>query len=178
MADDEHSEEDDRPDPEDPESGEEEPPESGEEIEVTAPGDWERRPADEEDLRHDDGSEPLAEPRDDGDDDFAEQEAGDVRSGADDDFDRPDPPDEAELEDTGGALEKHGEPLLEGPSVNTPIGEVPTRSMAGMAVFVLVFCIAFFALWALLDDIGILLGIIVGAALGLGAMKLLADRAR
>ena len=71
------------------------------EEDTTAPGDWERKPADEEDLRHDDGSEPLAEPADEGDDDLAEQEAGDVSAGDDEGFDRPDPPDEAGLEDSG-----------------------------------------------------------------------------
>jgi hypothetical protein len=45
-----------------------------------------------------------------------------------------------------------------------------------MAVFVVVFCAAFFGLWALLGNLGIFLGLFVGAALGLGAMKLIADR--
>jgi hypothetical protein len=40
-----------------------------------------------------------------------------------------------------------------------------------------IFCAAFFGLWGGLGNIGILLGIVVGAALGLGAMKLMADRA-
>lgn len=147
--------------------------------EVTAPGDWERRPADEEDLRHDDGSEPLAEPAgDDQDDDLAEQEAGDVKAGDDEGFDRPDPPEEAGLEDSGSALERHGEPLLEGSEVKTPVGGVPTRSLVAMAAFVIIFCAAFFGLWALLGNLGILLGIVAGVALGLGAMKLLADRER
>ncbi len=141
--------------------------------EGTQPGDWERKPADEEDLRHDDSEEPLAEPLgDDADDDQAEQEVGDVTTG-DEGFDRPDPPDEKEVGDTGRRLEEEAAPLLEGPEV---VG-VPTRSLAGIAAFVVVFCIAFFALWALLGGIGILLGMIVGAALGLGAMKLIADRA-
>ena len=48
----------------------------------------------------------------------------------------------------------------------------------GIAAFIVVFCIAFFALWALLGGIGLLIGIIVGTALGLGAMKLLAGSAR
>ena len=148
------------------------------EQEVTAPGEWERKPADEEDLRHDDGSEPLAEPSDEDDDDLAEQEAGDAGTGGDEGFDRPDPPDEAGLEDTGGSLERHGEPLLQGSEVKTPVGGVPARSLLAMAAFVIVFCVAFFGLWALLGNLGILLGIIAGAALGFGAMKLLADRER
>jgi hypothetical protein len=166
------------------ESQEAEATEDGEETQdVTAPGDWERKPADEEDLRHDDSSEPLAEPLgDDADDDLAEQEAGDVTPNdedgdEDENFDRPDPPDEAGLEDTGGALERHSEPLLEGSEVRSPVGALPTRSLLAMAVFVLVFCAAFFALWGLLGNIGILLGLIAGTALGLGAMKLMADRA-
>ena len=149
---------------------------------VTAPGDWERKPADEEDLRHDDDSEPLAEPLgDEEDDDLAEQEAGDVSASDEDDdedFDRPDTEEEAGLEDTGGALEQHGEPLLQGSAVRTPVGGVPVRSLVAMAAFVVIFCLAFFGLWELLGNFGILLGIIVGVALGLGAMKLLADRER
>jgi hypothetical protein len=148
------------------------------EEDATAPGDWERKPADEEDLRHDDGTEPLPEPSDDDDDDLAEREAGEVSAGDDEGFDRPDPPEEAGLEDSGDALEEHGEPLLQGPEVKTPVGGVPTRSLLAMAAFIVVFCIVFFALWGLLGNIGIFLGIFVGGALGLGAMKLLADRER
>lgn len=166
-----------------PEASDDEGANDSEDQDVTAPGDWERQPADEEDLRHDDSSEPLAEPGgDDVDDDLAEQEAGDATAGDDDndddeDFDRPDPPDEAGLEDTGGVLEEHAEPLLEGSEVKTPIGGLPTRSLLAMLAFVVVFCVAFFGLWGLLGNIGILLGIFVGAALGLGAMKLVADQA-
>ena len=145
---------------------------------TTAPGDWERKPAAEEDLRHDDGSEPLAEPADEGDDDLAEQEAGDASATDDEGFDRPDPPHEAGLEDSGDSLERHGEPLLQGSEVKTPVGGVPTRSLLAMAAFIAVFCLAFFGLWALLGNLGIFLGICAGTALGLGAMKLLADRER
>ena len=161
----------------DADTGERDDAEATEEN-ATQPGDWERKPADKEDLRHDDGSEPLAEPSDESDDDLAEQEAGDVSDEDDEGFDRPDPPDEAGLEDTGEALEKHSTPLLEGPHVETPIGDLPTRSLLAMFTFVMVFCAAFFLLWALLGNIGILLGILAGTALGLGAMKLLADRAK
>jgi hypothetical protein len=149
------------------------------EEDATEPGGWERKPADKEDLRHDDGSEPLAEPLgDDADDDLAEREAGDVSAGDDEGFDRPEPPDEAGLEDTGGALGEHAEPFLHGSEVKTPVGAVPKRSLLAMAVFVVIFCVAFFALWGLLGNLGILLGILVGGALGMGAMKLLADRER
>jgi len=152
--------------------------EESEQQEVTAPGDWERKPAAEEDLRHDDGSEPLAPPSDEDDDDLAEQEAGDVSASDDDeDFDRPDPPDEAGVEDTGDALQRHSEPLLEGSEVRTPVGALPSRSLLAMAVFVVVFCAAFFALWGLLGNLGILLGLIAGTGLGLASVKLLADRA-
>src|SRR5688572_891352 len=145
---------------------------------ATNPGEWERKPADKEDLRHDDGSEPLAPPSEEGDEDLAEKEAGDVSAGEDEGFDRPDPPDEAGLEDTGDALEEHAEPFLQGSEVKTPVGDVPKRSLLAMAVFVVIFCVAFFALWGLLGNIGILLGILVGGALGMVAMKLLADRER
>ncbi|MEJ7875448.1 MAG: hypothetical protein WKF62_02220 [Solirubrobacterales bacterium] len=142
------------------------------------PGDWERKPSEPEDRRHDDGSAPLAKPSDDDDEDVAEQQAGDVTSGDDEGFDRPEPPDETGVGEAGQGLQDEAEPLLGGRGVSTPAGPLPTLSLVGMAVFVAVFCIAFFALWALLGGIGILVGIVVGTALGLGAMKLLADRAR
>ena len=152
--------------------------EKGQEQDVTAPGEWERKPADEEDLRHDDGTEPLPEPSDDADDDLAEQEEGDAGAGDDEGYDRPDQEDEAGLEDTGDALERHSEPFLQGPEVKTPVGAVPGRSLVAMGAFIVIFCAVFFALWGLLGNLGIFLGIIAGAALGLGAMKLLADRER
>lgn len=152
--------------------------EAEKEQDVTEPGEWERKPADAEDLRHDDGSEPLAEPSDSHDDDLAEKEAGDVSVGDDEGFDRPDPPEEAGLEDTGGALEHHAEPFLQGSEVKTPVGAVPSRSLVAMAAFIVVFCVVFFALWGLLGSLGILLGLLAGPALGFVAMKLLADRER
>lgn len=149
------------------------------EQDATQPGDWESKPADEEDLRHDDSSEPLAEPLgDDADDDLAEQEAGDVTAREGEGFDRPETPDEKEVGDAGQRMEEHAMPLLGGSEVKTPVGGVPTLSIAGIVVFIAIFLVAFFVFWALLGGIGILIGIIVGAALGLGAMKLLADRAR
>ena len=156
----------------------EEREESEETQDVTEPGEWERKPADEEDLRHDDGTEPIAEPSDDAADDQAEQEAGDVRDGEDEGFDRPDTTEEAGLEDTGGVLEEHAEPFLQGSEVKTPVGAVPKRSLVAMGAFVVVFCAVFFGLWALLGNLGIFLGIFAGAALGLVAMKLLAERER
>jgi len=159
-------------------SDDEEDSQSVETKEGTKPGDWERQPADKEDLRHDDGSEPLASPKDDDEDDLAEQEAGDVTASDDEGFDRPETPDEAGVGEAGGALERHAEPLLQGSSLKTPVGAVPALSIVGIVAFIVVFCLAFFGLWALLGGFGLFLGILVGTALGFGAMKLLADRAR
>ena len=143
--------------------------------EGTKPGDWESQPADKEDLRHDDSAEPLAEPLgDDADDDLAEQESGDVATGDDEGFDRPDTPEEKQVGDTGRRLEEEAEPLFGGPELNTPFGPLPTRSVIGIAAFIVVFCVVFFGMWALLGGIGILLGIILGTAAGFGAMKFLA----
>lgn len=144
---------------------------------ATEPGDWERKPSQPEDRRYDDGSEPLAEPSEDAEDDLAEREAGDVRSG-DKGYDEPDPPDDEGLEETGTALERHGEPLLTGGDVPTPVGAVPSQSLLAMGAFVGVFCVVFFGLWALLGNLGIFLGILAGGAAGLAAMKMLADRER
>ena len=171
MAEDENSE--------DNESGKE--PESNDEgavseDETTKPGDWERKPSDEEERRHDDDAQPPVKPSEDaGDDDQAEQEAGDAGS-EDEGFDRPDTEEEDGLGDAGHVLQERAEPLLEGPAISTPAGGLPTRSLLGMLAFVVVFCVVFFVLWALMGGIGILIGIIAGTALGLGAMKLLADR--
>lgn len=182
MADEEHSEED--------ESDRDEAEEAGGDSEANGageadndggsePGDWERKPSEPEDRRHDDGSAELAKPSDDDDDDAAEQKAGDATAGDDDEgFDRPEPPDETGVGEAGQTLQDEAEPLLGGRDVKTPAGPLPTLSLVGMAAFVIVFCIAFFGLWALLGGIGILVGIVLGTALGLGAMKLLADRAR
>jgi len=164
--------------PEGSEQIEQEGSESGE-REGTQPGDWERKPADEEDLRHDDSSEPLAEPLgDDADDNLAEQEAGDVTAREDEGFDRPETPDEKEVGDAGQRMEEHAVPLLGGSELKTPVGGVPTRSIAGIVAFIAIFLIAFFVFWALLGNIGILVGIVVGAVAGAFAVKFLADRAR
>lgn len=178
MADEDRRETE-RPESEDQDSsGGDEPTGSEESQEGTKPGDWERKPADKDDLRHDDSAEPPPKPLgDDADDDLAEQEAGDITAGDDEGFDRPDPPDETGVGEAGEKLEGHAQPFLEGPEIKTPVGAVPTRSILGIVAFIVVFCIAFFVLWGLLGGIGILVGIVVGAALGLGAMKLLGDRA-
>ena len=180
MADEERTEED-KSAPHEPEEVGEDPSADGDKADSdggSEPGDWERKPSEPDSRRHDDGSEPLAEPSDDDDDDAAEQQAGDVTSGDDEGFSRPDAPDETGIGESGQRLQDEAEPLLGGREVKTPTGPVPTLSLVGMAAFVVVFCIAFFGLWALLGGIGILVGMVVGTALGLGAMKLLADRAQ
>jgi len=142
--------------------------------EGTEPGGWERKPSDEEDRRHDDDSEPLAEPSDDDDDDLAEREAGDKSAGDDEGFDRPEPPDEEEVGEFGGRLEERAEPLLRGPEFRTPAGPLPTRSLLGIGIFIVVWCAVFFGLWALMGGIGILLGIFLGTAAGFFAVKFVA----
>jgi hypothetical protein len=149
-----------------------EPESSDQAPEVTAPGEWERKPSEPEERRHDDDAEPPVPPSDDADDDQAEQEEdGSIPD------EHPDGADSAD-EDTGGPLERHAEPLMQGSELNTPGGPVPTRSLVAMGVFIAVFCAAFLGLWALLGTFGIFLGIVAGIALGLGALKLLADRER
>lgn len=80
------------------------------------------------------------------------------------------------FDEGAGRVAEEAEPLLDGKTVSSPVGPLPTRSLTAIAAFLVVFVIAFFALWGLLGGIGILLGTVVGAALGLGAMKLVADR--
>jgi hypothetical protein len=148
-----------------------------EDSETTDPGDWERKPGDESEMRHDDDAQPPVPPEESSSDDEAEQEAGDA--GADKGYDEPESEDGADLEDAGTRLEDEAQPFLEGPEVKTPVGSVPTRSLIAVGAFVMVFCLVFFVVWALLDDsFGIFLGIVLGAALAIGAVKLLADRER
>ena len=140
----------------------------------TKAGEWERKPSNEEDRRHDDESEPLAEPSDHDDDDLAEQEAGDVRARDDEGFDRPDTTDEDGVGDFGGRLEHEARPLLRGREFGTPAGPLPTRSIVAIGVFIVVWLAVFFGMWALMGGIGILFGMILGTVAGLGAVKFVA----
>lgn len=178
MAEDERDRDDEEQEADEVRDRDDDGQEQASEQDVTKPGEWERQPGDEEEMRHDDGVEPPADPDESSEEDEAEQEAGDA-GGSDEGFDRPDTADNAELEDTGTRLGEEAEPLLEGPEVRTPIGPVPTRSLVGMGAFIVAFCVGFFILWALIDDaFGIFLGLVVGTALGLAAVKLFADRSR
>ena len=141
MADEERTEED-KSAPDEPEEVGEDPSADGDKADSdggSEPGDWERKPSEPDSRRHDDGSEALAEPSDDDDDDAAEQQSGDITTGDDEGFSRPDAPDEASIGESGQRLQDQAEPLLGGRGVKTPAGPVPTLSLVGMAAFVVVF---------------------------------------
>lgn len=106
----------------------------------------------------------------DGEPTAEELEEGDARPGGDDE--------PGAFDNAAGKMSDQAAPLLEGKAAATPAGPLPVSSLAGIAAFLGVFLVVFFAFWAWLGGIGIVLGMIVGAALGFGAVKLLADRAR
>ncbi len=124
------------------------------EDEGTEAGGWERKPSDEEDRRHDDGSEPLAEPSDEDDDDLAEQEAGESARGTTKASTVPTRRTRGRG-DSGGRLEERTEPLLRGLGVRNPRW-APCRPGPSLAigVFVVVWCAVFFGMWALMGGIG------------------------
>ncbi len=107
----------------------------------------------------------------------AEEEEGTTGSSDfDGEVDVPEQKDSAEVGAAGAKLEEHTEPLMEGPTLETPVGSFPTRSLLSILVFVVVWCAVFFLLWGLIGGFGIVLGIILGTVLGMGAVKLMADR--
>jgi hypothetical protein len=88
---------------------------------------------------------------------------------------------EGEADDEPGAREEAAaaiEPLAEGSTLSLGFAEVPTRSLAAMAIFVGVFMVAWMILWAAAGGIGLGLGWILAAGLGALAVKLYADRVR
>ena len=75
--------------------------------------------------------------------------------------------------------ESQAAPLMGGDTISTPVGPLPSLSLLAVAAFIVVFCVAFFALWSLIGGaLGIFAGIVVGTALAFAALKLLADRER
>lgn len=93
-----------------------------------------------------------------------------------DDYDRPDDAHEG----GGAAVSTFGDkakPLLEGSKVGPDDKSVPMRFLLSAGAFIAILLVCFFGFWALLGGLGIFVGVVVGTALGLGAMKLMADRA-
>lgn len=68
-------------------------------------------------------------------------------------------------------LEREAEPLQQGETYDSPFGPLPKRSLGGMAVMVVVAVLVYVAAWALLGTLGLLLGLIPAAALGLLAAR-------
>jgi hypothetical protein len=79
---------------------------------------------------------------------------------------------EAEEKDKGlDVLEREAEPLQHGEALDSPFGPLPRRSLGAMAVMVVVAVVVYLVLWALLGTLGLLLGLIPAAALGLLAAR-------
>jgi hypothetical protein len=72
--------------------------------------------------------------------------------------------------------ERDGKRLQEGPALEMFGGRLPYRTLASMALFVVVFLLVWVGLWAALGGLGLGLGWIVAALAGLLAVKLLAAR--
>lgn len=68
-------------------------------------------------------------------------------------------------------LDREAEPLQRGDAIGTPFGPLPKRSLAGMAIMVVVAVVVYLLAWALLGTLGLLLGLIPAAALGLLAAR-------
>jgi hypothetical protein len=83
-------------------------------------------------------------------------------------------------ETTGSLLEtveRESEPLRRGDAYDTLLGPLPVRSLAAMGVMIAVAVAVYALLWALLGTLGLLLGWIPAAALGLLAARELGRRA-
>ena len=70
-----------------------------------------------------------------------------------------------------GVLEREARPLQRGEAVNSPFGPLPKRSLAAMGLMLAVAVVVYLILWALLGTLGLLLGWIPAAALGLLAAR-------
>ena len=82
------------------------------------------------------------------------------------------------VDDVRGQLERSGERLQEGRRVNLPgDAELPTRSLAAIAIFIVVFVAVYMLCWVLIGTIGLAIGLIVGLVAAALAVKLYADRA-
>jgi hypothetical protein len=79
--------------------------------------------------------------------------------------------DSAEVSRVTDVLDREAEPLRQGEALDTPLGPLPRRSLAAIAIFVVVSVCLYLVLWALLGTLGLLLGWIPAAGLGLLAAR-------
>ena len=68
-------------------------------------------------------------------------------------------------------LEREAEPLQRGRTLDSPFGPLPVRALFAMAAFLAVAVVVYVAVWGLLGTIGLLLGLLPAAALGLLAAR-------
>lgn len=74
-------------------------------------------------------------------------------------------------------LEEESAPLHEGEAIDTRLGPLPVRSMAAMAAMLLVAVVVYLVAWGLFGGVGLLLGWLPAAALGLLAAREVGRRA-
>jgi hypothetical protein len=68
-------------------------------------------------------------------------------------------------------LERESEPLREGNAIDSPLGPLPVRSLAGMALMIAIGVAVYLIAWSVFGTLGLLLGWIPAAALGLLAAR-------
>ena len=73
--------------------------------------------------------------------------------------------------DAADVLEREAEPLQRGRTLDSPFGPLPVRALIAIAAFLAVSVVVYIAAWALLGGIGLLLGLLPAAALGLLAAR-------
>ena len=86
--------------------------------------------------------------------------------------------DASAVDEMRGQIERSGERLQEGREVSLP-GEaaLPVRSLAAIAIFIIVFVAVYLLCWALMGTIGLAVGAVIALIVGALAVKLYADRA-
>jgi hypothetical protein len=82
--------------------------------------------------------------------------------------------------DTGAeaieVLDREARPLQRGETLDTPLGPLPKRSLAAMGLMLAVAVVVYLIAWSLLGTLGLLIGWIPAAALGLLAARELGRR--
>ncbi len=82
-----------------------------------------------------------------------------------------DPVEEASTKQVTDVLERESEPLREGSAIDSPLGPLPVRSLAGMALMIAIAVAVYLIAWSGFGTLGLFLGWIPAAALGLFAAR-------
>lgn len=93
------------------------------------------------------------------------------------DENQPDRTEETSVGEVASVLDRESEPLQQGRKLDSPLGPLPVRSLAAMAAMVVVAVVVYLIAWALFGTLGLVLGWIPAAALGLLAAREVGKRA-